>query len=181
MLKKLRFRFYCLPGIILSALMNWSPSFSLSNIILRCFGAKVGSRVSIHNGVRIVMPGRLTIGNNVTINSKSFIDNRSGIYVGNNVMIGRDVQVYTLGHNVNSSDFRSVGKPVVIMDNAVIFTRSTIMPGIKIGKNSVVLPGSVVTKDVPDHSIFGGVPAKYVSDRNCEISYTLDYRMYWGI
>ncbi|OME94712.1 MULTISPECIES: acyltransferase [Paenibacillus] len=53
-----------------------------------------------------------------------------------------------------------MSKPIVINQGAWIGIAATIMPGVTIGKHSVVSAGAVVTKDVPDYSIVGGVPAK---------------------
>ena len=52
--------------------------------------------------------------------------------------------------------------PIVVGNNVYIGTRSIIMPGVTIGNNCIIAAGSVVTKDVPDNSVWGGVPAKHI-------------------
>ena len=75
------------------------------------------------------------------------------------------VKVYTLGHNIDSPDFETKGKPVVIEDGAFVFSNALIMPGVTLHKNCVVLPGSVVTKDVDENAVVGGNPAKFLRFR----------------
>jgi acetyltransferase-like isoleucine patch superfamily enzyme len=71
--------------------------------------------------------------------------------------------------------FRTKGKKVVIKDNVFIFYNCIIMPGIEIGEGSIVLAGSVVTKDVAPFSIYGGNPAVKIRERNTQINYKLYY------
>ena len=52
------------------------------------------------------------------------------------------------------------------------------MPGVNIGNGAVVLPGSIVTKDVEPFTVVGGIPAKYIKERVKEVNYTIDYN-YW--
>ena len=62
----------------------------------------------------------------------------------------------------NSEDFESFVAPIVIKKNAWIGTGAIVLLGVTIGEGSVVAAGSVVTNDVPPHSIVDGVPAKFV-------------------
>lgn len=176
----MRFRFYSAPGFILSVVLSCIPSFRLSNMILRFFGNKIGKEVTIHNGVRFVLPTRLEIGNNTTINNKVFLDTRKGIKIGNNTMIGREVQIYTLTHDIQDPYFKAIGDKVTIGDNVVIFPSAKIMPGITIGNNVVVYPGSIVTKNIDNNVIVAGIPAKEIGIRDIEIKYKLNYKMVWG-
>jgi len=60
------------------------------------------------------------------------------------------------------NDLKEVFMPVIIKNGAWIAVNATILPGVTIGKNSIVAAGSVVTKDIPDNVIAGGVPAKII-------------------
>ncbi len=176
----MKFRFYSVPGFILSIVLSCIPSFRLSNIILRFIGNKIGKGVTIHNGIRLVLPTRLEIGDNSTINNKVYLDTRKGIKIGSNTMIGRECQIFTLTHDIFDEEFKAHGEQVIIGDNVVIFPSVKIMPGIRIGNNAVVYPGSIVTKNVEENAIVAGIPAKKVAKREVEIKYTLNYKMYWG-
>lgn len=178
---KIKYRFYGFPGYALSKLISFIPSFRLVSIILRFLGNDVSLSATIHNGVRLTYPRRLSIGAYSTVNSNVFLDTRVGIKIGRNVMIGRECQIYTLSHDINSPDFEARGAVVKIHDNAVLFPGAKIMPGVIIGEGAVIYPGSIVNKDVEPYCIVGGIPAKSIGMRNRDIKYTLSYRMFWGV
>ena len=99
----------------------------------------------------------VVIGDNVRIEGMSYIPPLSRI--GNNVFIGPRV---TLTNDPYPPSKKLVG--VVIEDNAVLCASSVIKAGVRIGKNSIVAMGAVVTKDVPDDTLVMGIPAKPVYD-----------------
>ena len=90
--------------------------------------------------------------------------------IGNKVMMGPDVVILTHTHNIDRTDIpmgdqgSRVAK-VTIGNDVWIGMRSIIMPGVKIGNGAVIGAGAVVTKDVPDYAIVGGVPAKIIKYR----------------
>lgn len=112
------------------------------------------------------------------INFGCFLDNRRGIVIGNNVGIAHNTKIYTLGHNIDSPMFETRGAMVTIEDNVFIFSNAIIMPGVTIHEGAIVLAGSVVTKDVPEWSVVGGNPARFVKARNKTIEYQNNYS-YW--
>lgn len=120
----------------------------------------------------------MSVGKGSVINFGCYLDNRRGIYIGNNVGIAHNTKIYSLGHNIDSPKFETKGAPVVIEDNVFIFSNVLVMPGVTIGEGAVVLAGSVVTKDVESWTIVGGNPAKKIRNRNREIDYKAVYR-YW--
>ena len=93
------------------------------------------------------------------------------IIIGKNVNIGSDVKIYTLQHDYNDECFRVVGGPVIIEDYSWISVRAIILPNVKIGEGAVVAAGAVVTKDVKPYTIVGGIPAKYIGERNRKLNY----------
>lgn len=88
------------------------------------------------------------------------------ITLGNNVHITTDVLFTT--HDGGTLLYRhlvpdlEITAPIVIGDNVYIGMRSIILPGVKVGNNCIIAAGSIVTKDIPDNSVVGGVPAKYI-------------------
>ena len=86
-----------------------------------------------------------------------------GITIEDDVMIAPRVNLISEGHPVSIKDRKTlaVGK-VHIKKNAWIGANVTILPGVTIGENSIVAAGAVVSKDVPDNSIVGGIPAKVI-------------------
>ena len=84
--------------------------------------------------------------------------------IGNNVFIGPSSNIYAVDHHIDKFDKRYFvkGIDVIIEDNVWIGGNSTILPGITIGRNSVIGAGTVVTKDVESYSIYVGNPAKKI-------------------
>lgn len=88
------------------------------------------------------------------------------ITLGNNVHITREVLFVT--HDGGTLLYRNripdleITAPIVIGNDVYIGVRSIIMPGVKVGNNCIIAAGSVVTKDVPDNSVVGGIPAKFI-------------------
>ncbi len=104
----------------------------------------------------------LTIGSNTFINSGSIISASNSIQIGNNVQIANQVIIMDGDfHGVDDREEWKVGE-IVVEDNAWIATRAMILKGVKIGEGATVAAGSVVTKDVPPHTLVGGVPAKVI-------------------
>jgi acetyltransferase-like isoleucine patch superfamily enzyme len=161
-------------------LYNIIPFFFLKNIYLRLTGIEIGNNSYIHTLVRFTFFGRLVIGNNCTVNFDCFLDNRGKLTVGNNVMIGHKCKIYTAGHDIHDDDFKGFYKPVDIEDNVILFPNVIVMPGIRIGENSIVLNGSVVTKNIGANEVVGGNPAKLIKMRTSTAKYNLDYG-FWFI
>ncbi len=121
----------------------------------------------------------LEIGDNTIINNNVILDRRAGLYIGRNVNISREAAIYTGGHEIDSQEFAYYGKSVVVYDYVWIGTRAMIMPGVTIGKGAVVLPGAVVTHDCEPFTVYGGVPAKKIRKRTCDLKYELNWRSYF--
>ena len=105
------------------------------------------------------------------------IDARAGVVIGNNVNIAGEVAIYTLEHDPDSPTFDVKGGPVTIDDYAYIGARVVILPGVHVGYGAVVATGAVVTRNVPPYHIVGGVPAKFIRERNRDLHYKLDFAL----
>lgn len=111
----------------------------------------------------------ICVGNNVSIGEYSHITAINSIVIGDNVLTGRRVTITDNSHGDNTwkdlnippieRDLFSKG-PVIIEDNVWIGDKVSIMPGVVIGKGSVIAANSVVTRNVQPYSIVGGMPAK---------------------
>lgn len=111
--------------------------------------------------------GNLYIGNNSHIGNNSIIDVSGNLTIGSDVAIGPNCIIYTHDHDYKSSPeipWKGMPtiKPVVIENGAWIGSGVTILPGVKIGKNSIVAAGALVNKNVLPGSVVGGVPAKEI-------------------
>jgi acetyltransferase-like isoleucine patch superfamily enzyme len=87
------------------------------------------------------------------------------IELGKNVRIGWNVQLISRNHNIYDPNIVEKRKKIVINDNCWIGANSVILPGVKLGKNTIVAAGAVVNNSFPDgYCVIGGVPAKKIKD-----------------
>ena len=129
-----------------------------------------GENFYAHTGISILYPKNITIGNNVSINRYTTITARAPINIGNNVLIGPFVVITSSNHEYRNKEELILNqghndKPIIIEDDVWIGAHSVILPGVTIGKGSVLAAGSVVTKNVEPYSVVGGVPAKLIKQR----------------
>jgi len=91
------------------------------------------------------------------------------VTIGSHVNLAQGITVTALNHNFENGGLRIdeqgvSTKPVVIGDDVWIGANAVILPGVTLGSHVVVAAGAVVTKDVPDHTLVGGVPAKVIKN-----------------
>ena len=105
----------------------------------------------------------ISVGRNVFINSGCCFQDQGGITIGDNVLIGQQVVIATLNHDLGAEKRANMlPAPVVIGNNVWVGAHATILAGVTIGDNAVIAAGAVVTKDVPANTVVGGVPAKII-------------------
>lgn len=107
----------------------------------------------------------IRLGNSVFMNFNCCILDVMPVIIGNNVMLGPAVQIYTASHPLNAAERnsgREFAKPVTIGNNVWIGGGAIINPGVTIGDGVVIGSGAVVTKDVPPNVFVGGNPAHII-------------------
>lgn len=105
------------------------------------------------------------IGERVFVNSGCRFQDQGGITIGDDTLIGHNVVIATLNHDLDPSQrATTVPRPVVIGDRVWVGSNATILPGVAIGEGAVVAAGAVVTKDVPARTVVGGVPARTIRE-----------------
>ena len=148
--------------------------YSLGSKKIRHFCAKLmfdkcGKNVNVEKGADFGDGSGIVIGDNSGIGVNCSI--HGPLTIGDNVMMGPEVVILTSSHNFDNIyipmlKLGSSIKSVVIGNDVWIGTRSIILPGVKIGNGVIIGAGAVVTKDIPDYAIVGGVPAKVIRFRN---------------
>lgn len=130
-----------------------------------------------HKGEGVVFrpPFYVDYGSNISIGDHFFANYNCTILdvapvkIGNRVMFGPNVGLYTADHPIHP-DFRvkphESGRPITIEDRVWIGGGVTIVGGVTIGEGSIVAAGSTVTKDVPPMTIVGGTPARVIREIN---------------
>ncbi|KKT74262.1 MAG: acetyltransferase (isoleucine patch superfamily) [Microgenomates group bacterium GW2011_GWA2_44_7] len=149
-------------------LLNYAagcPIYIIRKFFFTLSGLKIGQGSKIHIGARFFKPSGISIGKGSIIGDHVFLDGRAPITIGDKVDIASQVLIYNSQHDIDSEDFRARELPVSIDDYTFIGPRAIILPGVKIGRGAVVAAGAVVTKDVNEFTVVGGVPAKVLRKR----------------
>ncbi len=118
--------------------------------------------------VRILTPFTCDFGNTVKfgkgvfINHSAILSASGGIEFEDGCMAAPGLRIATINHDMNKRHTTYTYGKVTIKKNAWLGMNVTICPGVTIGEYAVVAAGAVVTKDVPDYAVVGGVPAKVI-------------------
>jgi len=147
------------------AVTGYIPSHYLRRFVYRFWGIKIGKGSAIHMGAHFYYPPNISIGQDSIIGEGAVLDGRDRLSIGSHVDIASEVMIYNAEHDVKDENFKAISAPVVIEDYVFIGPRAIILPGVTVHKGAVVGAGAVVTKDVEEFKIVGGVPAKEIGER----------------
>lgn len=108
--------------------------------------------------------GTLTVGAGLYLNQGASVVASRSITIGDRVRIGDHAAIHDSDYHPISADLPVRVKPIFIEDDVWIGRSAVIMPGVRIGKGSVVAAGAIVTRSVPPHSLAAGVPARVIRE-----------------
>ena len=141
----------------------------LNRLVVRWIFAACGEEVNIRPNVYFGRGSHVRIGNRSMIGADSIVGSAADVTIGDDVMMGPQVLIYTSNHGIElGSPMRlqpSVNRPVTIGNDVWIGARCILLPGVTINDGAVVAAGAVVSKDVPQNAIVGGVPARVLKIR----------------
>lgn len=128
-----------------------------------------GTNVNIEKGAYFGNGRHIIIGNNSGLGCHCNV--HGPLTIGNDVMMGPNVTILTSNHNFDRLDIPmrlqgSTTKEVIIGNDVWIGQNVIILPGVRIGNGVIIAAGAVVTHEVPDYAIIGGVPARIIKYRN---------------
>ena len=140
-----------------------SDPAEIRELLSQITGSAIDESVAVFTPLYINYGKHTKIGKNVFINFDCVFLDLGGITIEDNVLIAPKVSLLSEGHPVAPNERESlVPGHIHIKKNAWIGAGATILPGVTIGENAVVAAGAVVSKDVSDNTIVGGVPAKVI-------------------
>jgi acetyltransferase-like isoleucine patch superfamily enzyme len=152
------------------------PSRTIRNGWLKLYLPDFGSGTSVQSDCRFLNGRKIHFGKRNVINFGCLFDGRKfHIRTGDDVTIGPEAAILTLGHDPQSPDFQDRGRDVIIGSRVWIAYRAVILPGVTIGDGAVVGAGAVVTKNVEPYAIVAGNPARKIGERNKDLRYELNY------
>lgn len=150
------------------------PLHHVRRVFYRMGGMKIGKGSSIHCGAVFYDSRNISVGEDTIIGENAVLDGRDKIKIGNHVDIASEVMIYNSEHDLKDPHFGPIHASVTIEDYVFIGPRAIILPGVTIHRGAAIAAGAVVTKDVDEGSIVGGVPAKEISKRDTsELHYRL--------
>jgi len=150
----------------LNSSIPWPQALKI--ILLKMFGAKIGTGLVLKIRVRIKNPWRLVIGNNCWIGEDVWIDNLEGVSIGNNVCISQGALLLTGNHDYSKVDFRYRLGKITIEDGAWLGAKCVVCPGVVCKTHSILTVNSVATKTLEPWKIYAGNPAQFVRARKME-------------
>jgi len=129
---------------------------------------RLGDRVTLNRYAYLLH--HVEIGHGSEINNFTRIDGWGGVFIGDDVLIGPNVQILSYQHAYRRADRTIkrqgiVKKPIHIEDDVWIGASSVILAGVRVGRGAVIGAGSVVTKDVAPYSVVVGSPARKIGQR----------------
>lgn len=140
--------------------------------ILKKYGATIGENCDIETGLTLHNCkdySNLIIGNNCHVGKNCFFDLRNKITIGDNVVISMQCTFIThidMSKSPLEEKYPAKSDVIYIEDNGYIGARATILKGVTIHENAFVAAGTLVTNDVDENTMVGGVPAKIVKRLN---------------
>lgn len=133
------------------------------NLLSRLFGKTVDESFRVFPPFYTDFGKNITVGKNVFINACCHFQDHGGVSLGDGCQIGHNVVFATLNHGLAPEDRQTTyPAPITPGKNVWVGSNSTILQGVTIGDNAVIAAGAVVTKDVPENTIVGGVPARII-------------------
>lgn len=144
---------------------GWNPSSGIKSMMLRAFGAKIGTGVMIKPSVNVKYPWNLEIGDNAWIGENVWIDNLVMVHIGANTVLSQGVLLLCGNHNYKKSSFDLMVKKIDIQEAAWVGANCTICQGVTMKPYSMLCVGSVASKDLDAYGIYRGNPAVKIKER----------------
>ena len=133
---------------------------------LRAFGAKINGNPFVHGRARIQIPWHVTLADGACVGDRANLYSLDHITLGANCVVAQEAYLCTGSHDFSHDALPLQTAPIVVGEKAFIGARAFVMPGVLIGKRSVVGACSVVTRNVEDGKRVKGNPARAEPDES---------------
>ncbi len=138
----------------------------LRHIYWRFILEEMHPTVRVYGKIIVGYPGNIKVGAHSTLNDGVILNGRAPLIIGSHVHVSPFCALNTAGLDISKTmgDRTHVVAPIVLEDGVWLGTNVLVSPGVRIGRNSVIGAGAVVTKDIPPNVLAAGVPAKTIRE-----------------
>ncbi|NSW90262.1 MAG: glycosyltransferase [Firmicutes bacterium] len=153
--------------LITGLLPNSEPANKTRGFLLKPFFKSAGKNLQVASGVILNRIDNISVGDNVYIAHNVWMNGSGRIYIENGVIIGPFSVLATTEHvieNGSVSNKRTLVAPIRIGQGSWLASHVVVTSGVNVGNGSLIAAGAVITKDVNAHSLYGGVPAKFIRE-----------------
>lgn len=163
-LRSIKFLTWYLISIIIFE-NGFFPFSKIKIFILKLYGSTIGQNCVLKPALKIKYPWKLKLGNNVWLGENVWVDNLDFVVIGSNVCVSQGSYLLTGSHDMNSTSFDLITKPILIDDGVWICSKSIVLPGIHCKSHSVLSAGSVAKFDLDSNGVYSGNPAILIKQR----------------
>lgn len=142
------------------------PFHAWRRILLRLFGARIGSNAQVWPSVRIWHPANLTIGDNVMVGPGVELYNQGRISIGNYCVISQRAYLCASSHDTSDPHFQLVLRPITISDRCWVAAEAFVGPGVTMAEGAVLAARGVLFSDAEPSGIYRGNPASMTRFRD---------------
>lgn len=141
------------------------PMHAWRAMLLRLFGAKLGTGVCIYRKAKIWAPWNLTCGDYCKIADEAIIYNPSPVVLGAYAIISQQAYLCGASHDYEDPNFPLISDQITVGERAWVCARASVQMGVRIGEGAVLGLGAVATRDLNPWTIYAGIPARPVKLR----------------
>ncbi len=150
-------------------ILLYRPSPRVAHIwrawLLGCFGAKLGRRCRFYPASRVWAPWNLTCEDTVMVGDSAELYNPAPMYLASHAIVSQGAYLCGATHDYNDAAFPVVSYPMRMGRYAWVAARACVSPGVNLGDGAILGLASLATKDLDPWSVYAGVPAHKVKDR----------------
>ena len=148
-------------------LARWTPPplHGWRALVLRLFGAKLGTNVRVHASARIWHPASLELGDNALIGPGAILYNQGQISIGADSVVSQRAHICASTHDTADPHFQLVLRPVQIANRCWVAAESFVGPGVSMGEGAVLAARGALFEDAESWTIYRGNPAAEVRKR----------------
>lgn len=148
-------------------LFAWTPRplWFWRRLVLRSFGAQIGSKVHIHPSARIAIPWNLRVGDHTAIGDRAIIYSLGLITIGRRATVSQHAHLCAGSHNFRDPAMALLKPPIILGDDVWVCADAFVGPGVRIGDGTVIGARAVVMREIQSNVVVAGNPAIVVGQR----------------